>query len=321
MIQAENNFNSALKFIKDENSIYPSSTKEQMVSADFNNSMQTIENQLNNLYEKIRVLEDIRDYCKTFILEIIRLKEQEFKEKLKIIEDISDQYRDTEYISYTVPFEYSSEIIKDRDGTIINSMITTNNQLEQSGNISEKAVLSSITQESNTACYNNTYKNLINNESGRSYYIIDEPIYGGVLEKCSVLFNNSYECNFISISASNCTIKDCKIITLDDDSGIDIQNNEAFELTKIKGIQFSLVCTKYQFNSVEELNNLNDSYDSLYNNSYNRTSNTVIVKDMVSHSETVNKEKVSNDYLRDYKLWQKDKNIIDERNILLEGKE
>ena len=41
--------------------------------------MQNMESQLNELYEKTRLLEDIRDYCKQYILSIIQMKEQDLK--------------------------------------------------------------------------------------------------------------------------------------------------------------------------------------------------------------------------------------------------
>lgn len=104
MLKTSEDLNTAIEFVTTENVTYPSLIEDRLSSVQFNNSMQNIESQLNELYEKTRLLEDIRDYCKQYILSIIQMKEQDFKEKLKIIEDVADQFRDKDSISYTVPF-------------------------------------------------------------------------------------------------------------------------------------------------------------------------------------------------------------------------
>ena len=183
MLKTSEDLNTAIEFVTTENVTYPSLIEDRLSSVQFNNSMQNMESQLNELYEKTRLLEDIRDYCKQYILSIIQMKEQDFKEKLKIIEDVADQFRDKDSISYTVPFQYCSDIITDRDGTMINKMNIINGSLGQSYTLIDTAKISNISYTTNAQCYNNNYNDILNGLSGCSYYILDNPIYGGVVEK------------------------------------------------------------------------------------------------------------------------------------------
>lgn len=318
MIQTKTDLNSAIKFVTTENESYPSILENKMSSSQFNNSMRIIETQLNELYEKIRLLEDINNYCKNYILSIIQTKELQFKEKLKIIEDITDQYRDTESISYNVPFTYNNQsIIKDRDGSIINHMYINDTTLEQSSMILDTAKISNISYESNAQCYNNNYNNILLNEAGRSFYCLNEAIYGGIVEKCTIMFDKDYNCNTICIIPSNAQIRNCKLIT-DKDLEIDVNYIDSFNLTNIKGLKFELVCNNYIIKDRQEMENTIDSYNVLNNNVYKRNQN--ITKNIINDCEKINNSYNISEFLNNYYEWADDVQNVSNKNIVVSQK-
>lgn len=317
MIKAATDFDSAINYIIDENTDYPSIVTESMDSNSFNNSMKIIESQLNELYEKIRLLEDVRDYCRFYVTDLIRTKEQQFKQNLKIIEDLSDQYRDTDYVVYSVPFEFNTEKITDRDGTEITNIDINNDMLEQAGSIITEAEISNISSTTDNERYNNSYDNLIKGNAGRSYYILNKPEYGGIIEQCTIMFDRSYDCNIININVSNCEISDCKIIK-SDKSLLDIEANDTFDKQEVSGVQFTLACNKYQLKNIEEVNKTVDSFCSLNDNIYMRK-NSANLRDMENHNEQINRQKDLNKFKADYEQYSIDKTDIDNRNLVAEG--
>ena len=300
MINTANNFDEAIIYLKDSNNKYPNTLTEKMDSNSFNESMKAIEDKLNNLYEKIRITEDLNKYCKNYIIEQIRLKEKQFKEKLKIIENLRDQFSDVEYISYNVPFEVSEDVIKDRDGSIIKNMIVEDTILKQSSVTIENIPLSTVTFYNDSSCYyNNSQSNLIDNNASSSYYLLNEPQYNGITETYNILFNKNYFCNFIDISLVNCDIKQCLLI-LTDSSKIEVEANTYFNVKEIKGIELKINCNKYKYTNTSELNTNNDSYNELLNSSYLRKTNDILLKNIISNEEQVKSINELNKYNKEY---------------------
>lgn len=316
MIKTSIDLNNAIKFVTTENVSYPSTIQNEMSSSQFNTSMQNIETQLNELYEKIRLLEDIRDYCKQYVLTMIQTKEQSFKEKLKVIEDISDQFRDIESISYIVPFQYCTDVITDRDGTIINKMNINNGYLEQSYTLLDTAKISNISYTTNAQCYNNSYNDILDDLVGRSYYILDDVMYGGIIENCTIMFDKNYDCNLFNLSISNTQIKNIKLIT-NKDNEISIKANDATVINTIKGLKFDLVSKDYQIKSIEELNKSIDAYSKLSSNNYKRGNLDNKEKDMIVQAESIEHSNNVSEYLNEYSNWKQKSNSIMNKNILV----
>lgn len=316
MLKTSEDLNAAIKFVTTENTTYPSLIENRLSSTQFNYSMRNIESQLNELYEKIRLLEDIRDYCRQYILSVIQMKEQDFKEKLKIIEDVADQFRDKDSISYIVPFQYCSDIITDRDGTVINKMNITNGSLEQSYALIDTAKISNISYTTNTQCYNNDYSDILDGLSGRSYYILDNPIYGGIVENCTVMFDKNYNCNLFNIEVSNTQIENIKLITIEDIE-IPINANDTTTINTIKGLKFDLVSKDYQIKNIEEVNNTTDSYIKLSSSNYKRDNLDIVTKNMVIQAELIDKSDNISEYSSEYYKWKRDFNNVTNKNILV----
>lgn len=86
-----------------------------------NNNFKIIENELNSMYEKTRILEDIIDYMKLYINNEIENYMLDCRNLLKDIEVLSDinLKEEINYTAINVPFIYNTLEYIDRDGTVL----------------------------------------------------------------------------------------------------------------------------------------------------------------------------------------------------------
>ena len=94
-----------------------------------NTTFKNMEDSLNTLYENTRYLEDAIDYCHAFLNLRIEEYSQDIKNTLKSIEDIRDINKNASYLEYAIPFRDDSSTKKDRDNTIISTVINKNDYL------------------------------------------------------------------------------------------------------------------------------------------------------------------------------------------------
>lgn len=314
MIKTASDLESAIEYLKKESIEYPTVLTEKMDSNAFNQSFKNIENQLNTLYEKIRITEDLKQYCKNYVLEQIGLKQQQFKEKLKVIEDLADQYLEKEYVVYTIPIEYNSEIVKDRDGNVISNINFINNELQQTNTTIQTCRMASINFFSNQDCYSNNANNLLNNMNSCSYYIVDEPFYDGIDETYTILFNTTYDLNYIDLSLANSQIKRCLLI-LTDNSEQEIEVNTTFSTIKAKGIKIIIHSDNYTFINIKELNTgYIDEY--VFFNSNNKISNSNLLKEDIVNAEKVYSENELKKFIIEHNSYIKEVEKINQKNIL-----
>lgn len=191
----------------------PTRPSEIMKSEEYNNSCEVIELRLNVLYEKIRILEELHDFIKDYVDKEISDKQSQYKEKLKIISDLSDQYRDSSFVAQLVPFILSTETVKDRDGTALTKMILNDNKIEVPGTSTTKATIESVNVNTKNICYSNTLDNLTKNETGEIVLIDETSETGGACADIIINFADPIDCNYLNLSPVNGTISDVKLIT------------------------------------------------------------------------------------------------------------
>ena len=195
----EKNISDIINELSEEKILIPIKLSETMLSDEANMTFEYIETELNTIYDKIRLLEQLHNYTEVFVKEQIDKKENQFKEYLKTIEDVSDLYQDNNSVSYLIQFLASKDTIRDRDGSIIQQMDINNHSLEMPGTILAKANLNNIIHKSDIDCYNNTYNNLLKEKPGVSIYFADNPFVGGVLEQVQTTISNPQTYNYIGL--------------------------------------------------------------------------------------------------------------------------
>ena len=121
-----------------------------------NNNFKIIENELNSMYEKTRILEDIIDYMKLYINNEIENYMLDCRNLLKDIEVLSD-INLKEEINYTgrnVPFIYNTLEYIDRDGTVLKNCDIYNNKIVLSQNKDITVQINSVSIVRNEALFN-----------------------------------------------------------------------------------------------------------------------------------------------------------------------
>jgi hypothetical protein len=238
----------ALEITEQENTDYPEQLKELMISSEFNRSFQIIEAQLDELYEKIRLLEDIDVFCRDYVTKKISEKELKLKEALKIVEDLSSTYEDKSNISVTIPLTNSSDEMLDRDGTPISRMATRNKKLEAENSVMSEAVFARISFRTNSVCYNNSYENLKNGSPGVSFYSLPEPIKNGIEETINILLSSPCECNYLSVQPANCEVEEAYIIDKNK-TRIKVSSNGYFNPVTVSEIELRIKAVNYVMDS------------------------------------------------------------------------
>lgn len=185
---------------------------EGLSSSEFNNNMSNIELRLNIIYQKIKYLQELTEYTKNYVDYKIKSKHDEFKEKLKIISEVTDVYRDTNSISQLIYLTPCNDKVIDRDGTELPLMNISDKSLVPPGNNTHTATINSIISKSSSLKYSCNYDNLKNNECGHAVYISDDIILNGLNDDITIQFNNASSINYIDIPVINGEIVKYEIV-------------------------------------------------------------------------------------------------------------
>lgn len=234
MINTSQDFDSALDFVMTEQDTFNYAITNEMDVGRFNSIFQEMEDDINNLYEKIRVLEDIKNYTHDFVLRAIEERRQKIVDSLKIIETNVTEYQNPEYQVEQVSFSNVTEEIKDRDGSVIRGLQNKDNTLVMPYNKLSAERLYHITNvgqvrkiidsagqpkfiplsESNP--FNEDKLNTFEDrEVFRSVYESEQPAPDGILVEYEVQFDGRADCNYFDMGAVNCEIESIELTNYD----------------------------------------------------------------------------------------------------------
>ena len=227
-----------------------------MNSNDFNSSMNYIEESLNLLYEKTRVLQDIINYSKSYLNNEIDNSIKECKDIFNSIENIKDISKNNNYIKFPISLINDESSQTDRNNKIIPSAIKIDNKLTFSNNtINEYDIVKMDIIRPNNS---NNILDINNNTNTmyRSLYMTPKP-KSDITESIVLYFNNEIiPINYINFNYSNCDIQDI-IFTLENDKEFSLGNNLGF----FKTIYAKKVTIKLKVkNYIKSEYNYNDSY-------------------------------------------------------------
>ena len=315
MIKNMKDLKAALSFLDEENFSYPSIVSDKMNAFNFNLSFKIIQNQLDNLYEKIRTVEEIDTFSRDYFEKEIDKKKESLQESLKIVEDISLTFQNKDSVSILIPFNNTDEIITDRDGTTVTHMVVNNKKLEPRNNLMADALLANIFYSSNFPCYNNSYKNLINKKLGMSFYSVKEPVQDGIKEIVTVTLLSPQECNYISIEPVNCQISDVKIYD-ENKTEYKVEVNSYFEKKKITDIIFTV--TGKNFVREFKSGNMNSYENNIVSGGiYDHLLNRETIKQIEKSQSNMEKKYIVSDLEEKCDTWNRINKNIDRKNISL----
>ncbi len=275
---------------------------------DFNILFSEIENNLNDLYVKSRLLQDIFDYAEQYIKTTIQVYEEEIKAIVGAIERTRDSIKTREYI--TMPVLLSNKYInnKDRNGTILASADFINGKITVSGKdeITTNKIESIDRSDTGFIPYRSSDQDLINGKHYRTFYIMNNPIEDGLSEELIIKLESPEYINFVKAVPSNCNITCIKFVTEDgsliNTGNIDGKLNTSSKVSEIRLTLNSknyVVTTHYVDNNVDE-----DFWERVNDSDYQ---NIVVGKTLIDYDSVVTEEAYKlnlNNYLQDLARWE-----------------
>lgn len=246
MIINAHDIDAVFKDLSKTDSTAPNLMNETMNAEEFNTSFHIIEAQLNRLYEKIRLLDDVADFTKNYITTEIASKEDRCREQLKVIEERVNEYHNKQTISQQVKFEPSIDTITDRTGATIPQFTIINNHLEVPGRITHMAALSSIITSPTSSRYKETQTTINNKHIVMSYYINTSTADTIIREQVAISLKDKNTYNYLYINPVNCQIKNMTTNNepLFSDSSV---NSGYFSPKVLDTVTFTTECAHYEY--------------------------------------------------------------------------
>ena len=264
-------FSEKIKYLLD-NTKNISLEKQNMYlnSNTINNNFKIIENELNSMYEKTRILEDIIDYMKLYINNEIENYMLDCRNLLKDIEVLSDinLKEEINYTAINVPFIYNTLEYIDRDGTVLKNCDIYNNKIVLSQNKDITVQINSVSIVRNEALFNletinDNKDNIIYNKPYLIEYELDSIVNNGINELIRLNFNKEEIINTIRIDLINCNLKSIRYIyannIIEEEENL---NTENIENKKIIGIEFLINASNYDINKKNININTNNSFEN-----------------------------------------------------------
>lgn len=192
-----------------------------MRSSDFNESFAYIEDRLNSLYEKTRVIQNISEYTKAFLRTQITSQKEELYQLLKEAETTRDSIKRDGYKTRTVLFAEDLTAKKiDRDGIEISPTSIKDGKITLLGKEEEFVPIKNLSVDRAATLSASNNKNILNGEPVRNMYMLDGPDPNGVSETYRLDFEKESYVTLVNVENVNCEIGG---ISLSDKSNKKIQ--------------------------------------------------------------------------------------------------
>lgn len=211
-------------------------------------TFETIESNLNKLYENTRFLEDAIDYCEAFLNLKIQDYSLEIKNILKSIEDIRDINKNQGYIEHLIPLIDDACFKKDRDGSAISNAHNQNGYLMLNTKLEEIIKPAIVTKKSSYVAYSDNIKDILNNKRYNTYYI-EESIAGkGITETITITLETPTRINYAFIDVINCDIENFRLVYANGVEDYVECKNGFFNEAVVSQIKFDINTKKYKSN-------------------------------------------------------------------------
>lgn len=271
MINTSQDFESALSYVSADIDYTSAKISGDMNSAAFNRVFLDIEEKINILYEKIRLLEDIRDYTKLFVVRAIQERRTKIMENLRVIETLTDETKNKGSITYViVPNE--GETVYDRDGTVISQFESTDGTLVFPGQSLVFEYASSIINKGTVADNEVQKQDPVQGDytavepvpfnsaepfasadllikDGASHFDIycsDEPCRDKFQVQFDITFSGKIKSNYINFNPVNCRVVSIKLYDTDNIMTELMPEQRYFSLMRLAKAVIIVECNNYE---------------------------------------------------------------------------
>ena len=214
-------------------------------SEKINKTFDTIEYNLNKLYENTRFLEDAIDYCEAFLNLKIQDYSLEIKNILKSIEDIRDINKNQGYIEYLIPFIDDASSKKDRDASLISDVHNNNGYLMLNTKSQKDIIPTNISKKSSYVAYNENINNLLEGKQYSACYIEEAIANKGITETITITLAQPTRINYAFIDPINCDIENFRLVYANGVEDYIEYKNGFFNEAIVSQIKFDINTKKY----------------------------------------------------------------------------
>lgn len=215
-------------------------------SKKINKTFETIEYNLNKLYENTRFLEDAINYCESFLNLKIQDYSAEIKNTLKSIENIRDVNKNQGYIEYLIPFTDDSSTKKDRDNSKISNIYNQNGYLMLNTKSEENIKPAHLSKKSTYVSYNNNLKDLLTNKRYNTYYIENSIANKGITETITITLEQPTKINYAFIDVINCDLENFRLVYANGAEELVENTNGFFNEAVVSQIKFDINTKRYK---------------------------------------------------------------------------
>ena len=289
MINTAQDFASSLTYVTQEIGYTGSRLSNEMSSTVINYTFEEIEEVLNTLYQKIRTLEDMRDYTKDFVIRAVQERREKIIGKLKVIETLTDELQGKESV-ITVVVPDPNCTVYDRDGLEIAKLYNDNDLLIMPGNtlateeaisVINKGPVNEITvpkydpAEGDYSAtetvpiegaepFASSDTKIRDQNTHFDIYHGNEPVPESFKVQYDIQFTGNIISNYINFNPVNCKIVDIKLYDTDNNV-ISLQKTDRyFPVTRIVRAEVIVECKDYNRHEIEiPVEKTNDSFDSV----------------------------------------------------------
>lgn len=169
-----------------------------------NTNQEEIYKQLETLYNKVHVFEDITNHVESELVQRVQTYSKQCRMYLKEIEKDRDAIKSSTYNTVVVPL-VNTEKCNDRNNTLLPMADHFNQSIVQKYYEKEDFDYTALIEHS-APFYKDNYEEFKNGKAYRAYYVVDQPFEKGITQtiKCSFLLTEPI--NMVSITPSRSQI-------------------------------------------------------------------------------------------------------------------
>lgn len=316
--QYRNNIDKLTSLIKNDTYKNILSQNRTLDSSRHNTTMNTVYERLEDYYENLRILEEVKNYAKAYIETNIMKRASECRSLLSELSKIRDFGKKDGYETINVGTNMGRGVFTDRDGTPLSKADTYNSKITISGKTITDIDINSIDVEYvESVPYNNNSINSLNKgKPYRSFYFLDTIIFNGLRERIKIKLDTEVTINYIKLKESNCLIENIIFI---DSSGNEINDSSGNFIKsdrRVSEIIVEVKCENYDKKEYrhDESRASEDFWEKVKDNQLSIYNNEEPLNDLSLYDGLNTLESEYDSYISNYEEWFKKKKEVKEKN-------
>lgn len=240
-------------------------------SNNFNDTFRFIQESIDFLYEKNRVLEDVIKYSSLYLKNEINNSINECKTLLSTIEEDRDMTKNNSYVKYSIPFISGANSHVDRNNTAISSAVLYKEKLTLANTSinSYDPINIIVHKDENNNNIFDSGKDLLTDNIYRSLYMFNRTQGKDISETITIILDKPSKINKINFGISNCIIEDIAFVTNTDTIHSIGDNIGLFKTLIVKQVNIKIksgnyIMSQINYKDYEDINiNFWDKIDEL----------------------------------------------------------